>query len=79
MVFRSGAKRIGDKNIFGKQLQSFVFLSEELFYTTDTNLLEITRVRIRKDMVPGWHSTLSLCNKFGRGSGVIHELKRIID
>ena len=34
---------------------------------------------MRKDMVPGWHSILSLCKKFGRGSSVIHELKQQMD
>jgi len=34
---------------------------------------------MRKDMVPGWHSILSLCKKFGKGSSVILELKSIID
>jgi len=28
-------------------------------------------------MVPGWHSILSLCKRFGRGSSVIQELKRL--
>ena len=40
---------------------------------------QLPRVHMRKDMVPGWHSILSLCKKFGRGSGVILELKRIIE
>ena len=34
---------------------------------------------MRKDMDPGWHSILSLCKKFGSGSGVIEELKSIIE
>ena len=37
------------------------------------------QVHMRKDMGPGWQSVLSLCKKFGRGSGVIHELRRIIE
>ena len=40
---------------------------------------ELPRLHMRKDMVPGWHSILSFCKKFGRGSGVIQELKRIIE
>ena len=42
-------------------------------------LHELPRVHMRKDMVPWWHSILSLCKKFGRGSGVIQELKRIME
>ena len=40
---------------------------------------ELPRVQMRKDMVPGWHSMLSLCKKFRRGIGVNQELKRIIE
>ena len=40
---------------------------------------ELPRVHMRKDMDPGWHSILSLCKKLGSGSGVIQELKSIIE
>lgn len=40
---------------------------------------QLPQVHFRKDMAPGWHSILSLCRQFGKWSGVMIELKRIID
>jgi len=39
----------------------------------------LPKVHMRLDMAPGYHSILSLYKKFGKGSGVILELKDIID
>lgn len=39
---------------------------------------QLSQIHLVKDIAPGWHSILSLCRRFGKWSGLMIELRRII-
>ena len=40
---------------------------------------QLPQIHLVKDIAPGWHSILSLCRGFGKWSGLMIQLRRIID